>query len=417
MPLTVLNRPDPDAMNELLNYCYDSMVGVALRLAWYMGLIASEIANVKWEAFDWQKSELHVGNRTIPVSREQLYFFDAIYHEREAKPTDYVVVSSNTRRPVTRQSISRAAREAMDSYNMTSVRLVDLRHDFILRQLEQKDWSTVSRIAGVELRTLKECYDFNPESGKSLHKVESEDLEVDKKIDAIIDRRTMSPAETAIMLSWYVGLSREEIVALTWDKVDLDKGMISGHMGDHSKRAVNYLMELKKRHPKCLDCNVIVGKRTEQEIDPDLLSKQVKALLVRSGIDHLTLRSLCRNDRVVNPREEEIAAILVRERSALMEELQLQLGANAKIIRSSLHRMMEAGRVTKIGRRYYLSEETVSKDTYRELLTQYLLEHEKARRGELATLLNLNPKQCLHALEGFIRDGWLIRVGKTYSLK
>lgn len=45
---------------------------------------------------------------------------------------------------------SRLARAALDAGDLKAVRLIDLRHDYVLRQLERHDWQYVSRITGLE---------------------------------------------------------------------------------------------------------------------------------------------------------------------------------------------------------------------------------------------------------------------------
>ena len=64
------------------------------------------------------------------------------------------MLSDRDHKPLTPQSISRLARTALDKEGQTAIRLIDLRHDFVLRQLEEHDWQYVSRITGVEAAAL-----------------------------------------------------------------------------------------------------------------------------------------------------------------------------------------------------------------------------------------------------------------------
>ena len=53
------------------------------------------------------------------------------------------------------ESISRLARQALDRSGQKDVRLMDLRHDWIIHQLETEDWPTVARLSGVEVPALQ----------------------------------------------------------------------------------------------------------------------------------------------------------------------------------------------------------------------------------------------------------------------
>ena len=43
---------------------------------------------------------------------------------------------------------------SLDAGDLKAVRLIDLRHDYVLRQLERHDWQYVSRITGLEAAAM-----------------------------------------------------------------------------------------------------------------------------------------------------------------------------------------------------------------------------------------------------------------------
>ena len=65
-----------------------------------------------------------------------------------------MALSDRDGRPLAAQSISRLARTALDAEGLTAVRLIDLRHDFVVRQLAEHDWQYVSRITGLEAAAM-----------------------------------------------------------------------------------------------------------------------------------------------------------------------------------------------------------------------------------------------------------------------
>ena len=149
----VVNRPDEGAMKQALRENYSNAAGTILRLAWQAGLLRDEIQRLTWEQVDFLDQVIVLPDRNVPISRELADWLQALRDGRE-RSGESVVLSDRDRKPLTPQSISRLARTALDRQGQTSVRLIDLRHDFVLRQLEERDWQYVSRITGVEAAGL-----------------------------------------------------------------------------------------------------------------------------------------------------------------------------------------------------------------------------------------------------------------------
>jgi len=148
----VIIRPNAGAMEEILRKNFDGAAGTILRLAWQAGLLRDEIQQLSWEQVDFLDSRIALPGRQVPLSEELLAYLAAL---REGRRGEAVVLSDRDRRPLTPQSISRLARQALDAGGQASVRLIDLRHDFVLRQLEKHDWQYVSRITGIEAAAMK----------------------------------------------------------------------------------------------------------------------------------------------------------------------------------------------------------------------------------------------------------------------
>ena len=149
----VVNRPDEGAMEQALRENPGNAAGAVLRLAWQAGLLRDEIQHLTWEQVDFLDGCLVLPDRKVPIGRELLDWLQALRDGRD-RSQEAVVLSDRDRKPLTPQSISRLARAALDKQGQTSVRLIDLRHDFILRQLQEHDWQYVSRITGVEAAGL-----------------------------------------------------------------------------------------------------------------------------------------------------------------------------------------------------------------------------------------------------------------------
>ena len=138
MQQNVFHQPNKDALNRILLTEYASATGVILRLAWLEGLTRDEISGLTWEQIDFDANELRLPERTVPLDGDAARCLLA-WRTLCGEYGPYVVVSEQRRARLTPQSISRLARTALDAQGQEKVRLLDLRYDFVLRQLETHD--------------------------------------------------------------------------------------------------------------------------------------------------------------------------------------------------------------------------------------------------------------------------------------
>ena len=155
----LVNRPDEATMERLLNIHTVDVAGVVLRLAWQVGLLRDEITNLTWDQVDFESFQIHLPDRTVPIG-ETLADYLRTVHKRWTfvigdPANNYVVWSDRYHKQMQPQAISRIVRKALDEGGQTEVRLIDLRHDYVIRLLERYDWAYVARITGTEIRSLQ----------------------------------------------------------------------------------------------------------------------------------------------------------------------------------------------------------------------------------------------------------------------
>ena len=127
--------------------------GAILRLAWLAGLLREEIQLLTWAQVDLAGGQLLLPDRAVPLEPELSAWLAELRGARNGA-SDRVALSDRDGRPLAAQSISRLARTALDAEGLTAVRLIDLRHDFVVRQLAEHDWQYVSRITGLEAAAM-----------------------------------------------------------------------------------------------------------------------------------------------------------------------------------------------------------------------------------------------------------------------
>ena len=102
------------------------------------------------------RPEIHLPLRPLGDELEQDLAHERYLHEWVSP---FVIISNKTRRPMTLQHISLLARKAMDKEeSLSNITFTDLRHDFIIRQLETHDWAYVARIAGMTTTSIQANY-------------------------------------------------------------------------------------------------------------------------------------------------------------------------------------------------------------------------------------------------------------------
>lgn len=409
----VVNRPDEAAMRRILEAEPASPEGVVLRLAWQQGLSRDEISDLTWEQVSFLDDRLELPDRMIPLEAEVRSCLWRLF-QAHSEVSPYVVLSSRDRTPLRPESISRLARQALDREGQTSVRLMDLRHDWIIRQLADKDWPAVARISGVAVPALQARFAaYAPEKKPSRRPAAHVD---EFKLWKVLQTERDTPAGLALWLAWQMGLQAQEIVALTWDQVDFDSGSL--RLPDREvplTNALRRLLEDTRRRAPTGEPHVLLTEHSRKPVDLPRLSRMTRAALIRGGMEDVLLRDLRRDES----REDEDARLLARtaERGMLTRgEVMELLGLSKTAAYGRLHRLTEQGRLVRIGGKYYLPGDVVPPEQHLETIRAYLSRAGFAYRQDIADLLHIQRKQCALILRHMVEQGELVQSGQKYYL-
>lgn len=414
----VVHRPDEGAMNRILKKNFDNAAGVILRLAWQAGLLRDEIQHLTWAQIDFLDRSVVLPDRTVPIPEELADWLAELRRSRNCR-SEVVVLSDRDQKPLTPQSISRLARTALDKEGQTDIRLIDLRHDFILRQLEEHDWQYVSRITGVEAAALNIHFAGHLKEKKVSTRIRrDEPAQIDEfALWKLLQAERTTPAGVTLWLTWQLGLRLEEIVSLTWHQVDFKRERLC--LPDREVAMTSGVLGiLKELSASAAEGGfVLTAPRSGRPYERTRLSKLVRAALIRGGLDNVTLRDLRLDCDIRVGGETQVVAYIRRRQSVTRNEVMELLGVSKTTAYSRLKQMVRRGKLTQIGARYYLWEAVVPPEKQETVILEYLTKEGFAYRQDIARILRIDPSQCRPILQRMVASGQIVQERQRYILK
>ena len=407
------NRPDEAAMLRILERHPHSPEGAILRLAWLEGLSRSEITELRWDQVDFEGKAIQLPDRAVPLEPST----EACLRERHVRCAlrdPHVVISERSKKPMPPESISRLSRLALDSEGQ-KVNLMDLRHDFVIRQLQTHDWPYVARVSGMAVSTLRGSFSQYFQERQSA----APELPPDSEylLWRIVQQEGGSVVGLALWMGWKLQMQPGEILNLTWSQVDLDRGLLrlpdrEIPMGSRLSRLLGDVCDHRKDPAQD---RVLLTPGTGKPMDLARLSTVIRTALIRGGLEQLSLGDLSRLSRRDSQRQTVLAR-LSAVGSMTREEVMDLLGISKSAALKLLNQLRQDGAVVRIGGCYYPAGAVVLPEDQSAAVTAYLAAHGTAVRKELAELLNLPPAQCTALLRRMADRGELLLTGKRYAL-
>lgn len=411
-------RLDEAALRRLLEREQTGPEALVLRLAWLEGLTREEIAALTWEQVSFLDNRLELPGRMVPLDQEVRSFLWKLREAREAReePGDpHVLLSARERKPMRLESVSRIARLALDRGGLKDVRLLDLRYDWIIRCLDRMDWPEAARISGVEVATLQLRFSASDPARKA---PKPPPVQVDEfKLWKLLQAERDTAAGLAMWLGWQLGLQAQEMIALTWEQVDFEEGVL--RLPDREvtmTSAVRRILEEEyHRRAQGEDPHVLLTEQSRKPLDLPRLSRLTRAALIRGGLERVTLRDLKRDDGRDMEDERILQQTLERGFIARGDVSEL-LGLSKTATYARLRRLTELGKLVRVGGKYYLPGTVVPPEKHREAILGYLAEAGFAYRQDIVDLLHIQPKQCTLVLHRMVEEGDLVQLGQKYYL-
>ena len=381
-----LKKPDEAAMFRILARHPYSPEGVILRLAWQEGLSRKELNELTWDQVDLDGGSILLPDRTVPLEPSVADCLRERY-ARYRKLSDHVLIADRGKKPMTPENVSRLAKLVLDSEGQ-DVSLKDLRRDWIVRQIKANGWAYAARVSGMAVGSLRGIFPaalWEDAPQPDVPQTVGDDTEY--SLWRIVQQEGSSTAGLAIWMCWKLQMQPGEILSLTWDQIDLQTGLI--------------------RFP---DHDVDMGARTQR-----LLSDLCRTAMIRGGLEGFSLRSL--SVWAHNKQMEDVLLRAAEEQGYLLRDTAAALlHVSSGAAWEHLNRLSKAGRLTRVGVRYYPAGNTVAEADYLPILRAYLQKEGTAGRQALAEQLKIDPKQATHILKGMVDRGELELIGKRYRL-
>jgi Mn-dependent DtxR family transcriptional regulator len=294
--------------------------------------------------------------------------------------------------------------------------MIDLRQDFVIRLLQEHPRPYVARVTGISASTLYLSYkEYFAEESKTLAKA-PQDSDAEFKLWKLIQEEGTSAEGLALWMAWKLEMPAQEIVALTWDQVDLVKGIIKLQKRN-VKIGGEFLTRLKtvkgERAPDS-DPHILLTPRAQKGFDAMRLSRVMRNALIRGGVD-MTLQDIL-NAKKRNYTDYPIVKIVEKYGSATRNKIMKELSLSQSQFYTRTERLVERGELVRVGQKLYLPGTVVAPEEQYEVIRAHLETVPGAVRGDLAKLLHVSGNQCSVILKALVEEGKLEHTGHVYSL-
>lgn len=402
----IINRPTPQALERLLTAHGFDPVGRILRLALWAGLMRKEIVALQW--CDVHSDYIAVDNRRVPLT-PQLADYLA---QCPGGYQPYVVVSSRNQTAISAQSASHLVRQVLDDEGERLVRLADLRSEYIINALQTTPWEQVCQQTGMAYTALRENFGaYLPEKISLLTQPKEVSVIHSGQMEDILAQHTDPAITLAMALAWHMGVSLQEMLPLTWgdfhgNTVRLETRTVPIHPWVGA-----YIQSLPAKSP---EKRVLVGPKSGNPLLPERISRQVRQVMLRQGIHHVTLRDLVADYAQRQNGSDAMVAHLQLHGKATTAQLSALLGQESTAVYKQLTRLVKQGQVVKVGALYYHPTAVIPPQQHRQVIEGHVKQFGRLYRKDVVDLLGITPNQASILLKKWTTEGWLVQEKQSY---
>jgi len=417
LPKKEFKRPDEAVMQQILKDNRGSVAELALRLAWNAGLSREEMYNLKWSDISPSEKMIYLPDRAVPIEDEEVLCLERRIKTGRGRSSEYLMASDRNHTHMAPQSISRAARDALNRGGLTDITLVDLRQDYVIRLLEKHDWPYVAKVSGTAVATLYAQYGKYYTNGRGVKPERKKTKPDEFKLWKIVEAEGSSCEGLSLWMAWKLGMQMQEIIDLTWEQVDLNKGIIvlPDRQIEMTTEFVKRLSDVKKGRDPESDPHVLLTPRSKHPYDLARLSRILRTVMIRGGLEGVSFKDIVPDAKREN-EDERILRCAMKHGSVTRNDVIKLLGLTKNQAFNRLRALVDRGELIKIGAKYFVPGTVVPPEEQYEVLSAHLEVVGSSFRKELADILHLDGKQCSVILRKLVAEGKLVRKGQLYTL-
>ena len=410
-------RPDEAALLRILQRNEGTISEMILRFAWTMGLSMDEMNALKWEEVSFEESQINLPDRSVPMDEDMKKCLQHRYSNPRCKRCEYVMTTDTRWTHMHPVYISKYAHQALEEEaTLRGITLKDLRTDYVIRLLEQYDWPYAARLSGMAISSLYSNYSQYMKLKKETAPAK-ESVADDYTIWNLMQAEGASPVGLALWMSREMGVTLTEIATLTWEQVDMEEKLLHLEKRDvpMGTRLERLLKQVKEKRDVDSDSHVLLTPHAKGPYDPRRLGVVVKQALIRAGMEGVSAADLiCDNNQ--KKQDTPILDLASKNGGITRNDAVEQLGMTKAQANGSLVRLVEQGKLVRVGLKYFRPGMVVPPEKQYDVICAYLTQKGRASRQELAMALQLEPRSCGWILNRFVEKGLLTRTDKTYSL-
>ena len=409
------NRPDESTMYRVLEQIKGELI---IRPAWELGLTREEIRQLKWSEVSFSEHQVVLSDRSIPMNTETAECLELRAHSR-GHVSEYVINGERNCLQLQAPSISRIVRQALDQEeSLRDISLRDLRHDFIIRQLAEHDWPYVARISGMAATSMYNLFsDYMTEQPaaeeSSVRPSEPDEFLIWK----IVQSEGASSEGLALWMAWKHMMEVNEIIALTWEDVDLHTGTIRLPDREIAMDAMlrRRLQAVFEERGPADDPHVLLTPRSRRPYNHSRFSHATRTVFIKNGVEDWTMNHIITAAKR-NVTDSMVLRMITDRGFITRKDVIDLLGVSSVSAYERLRRLVETGKLVRIGARYYIAGKVVPPEEHYEKIRDYLEQNGAAFRQDLADLLRVEGRPCAAILRRFVQEGKVVRAGQIYKL-
>ena len=415
-------RLDEAALQRVLRSKKRFMAELCIRLAWQAGLTRPQIHALTWNQISFEAAEIRLPSHTIPIHPDLLECLEDRRNRPRSQASEYVVLTDARHTHPHEVHIAKAVSAALDEEEtLKDVSIKDLRADYVIRAVEQHGKNYALKVSNVAMATLHSLYGqyvlSSPDSGIEESPSRAADIDEVHLMEFFAAEGTSSAA-IALWLVWKQKMTIEEIASLTWEQVDFKKNVIC--LPDRESKmhpiVTQLLKEIHGIREEGMDSHVLLSPKAKSAFQPDRLNVIVRTALVKRGLGALHLTVLSNFDKAKG-HEEKVIAYLQDHRFVTRNEVKSLLATTQNIAYDVLVRLVNQGKLVRIGTRYYLEGTVVPPEQHRQVICDYLKGVKSAVVSDIANVLHIEKRACAWILHRMVEDGVITQRGQSYYFK